>query len=96
MLANIEKRLSIELADMTNVPEELRSLLSICFAPVTYPFHSLNHSKLHFTLLMRLPYIKILRDLVEEIEETVTEQENDKHYVKESFWTEEDEEKRIK
>lgn len=45
---------------------------------------------------MKLPYIHILLDLVDSIEEMVITQENDKLWVKESTWTEADEEARLK
>jgi hypothetical protein len=73
----------------------MRRILSICFAPPTHPYHSIKHTKLHFALVMKLPYLKILLESLQELEEVVILQENDKHYVKPVTWTKEDEEQRL-
>jgi hypothetical protein len=95
VITNVEKEFFYLLPDAKNIPEELKAILAICFAPITVPFQDINYTKTQFSLIMRLPYIKILMESLEELEEIVIMNENDKHWIKQSNWTEEDEKLRL-
>jgi hypothetical protein len=95
VITNVEKEFFYLLPDAKNIPEELKAILAICFAPITIPFQDINYTKTQFSLVMRLPYIKLLIESLEELEEIVIMNEDDKHWTKQSNWTEEDEKLRL-
>ena len=95
LLSSIEKDLLIKFPEMKAFPEPWKQILTICFAPMTRPYHSIKHTKLHFQLVMKLPYIKMLLVRMKQLEEIVIKDEEDKHFVKPRTWTKEDEQQRL-
>jgi hypothetical protein len=86
LLVGIEKELILFYPDLKSLPEEIKQILPICFAPMTQPYINPQESKQGFVLLMKLPFIKVLQDALRDLEELVIYQEESTNFVKESSW----------